>query len=53
MDKTTKDLVDELEIAKQNVKILLKDSEASVDFHSITYWAERVEKLREEIKAKL
>jgi hypothetical protein len=35
------------------VKTLLENGEALIDFHGITYWAERVEKLRKEIKEML
>lgn len=39
----------ELKEAKNNVLFLLENPRGSVDFHGITYWASRVEKLRDEI----
>lgn len=51
--KDLKQLIDELEEAKNNVLACLKNANVSVNFHGLTYWAERVEKLREEIKEAL
>jgi len=43
----------ELETAKKNTQTLLDEPNASVDFKGLSYWAERVEILREEIKNNL
>lgn len=43
----------ELEKAKHNVKWLLDNPDGLADMHGISYWAERVEKLRVEIKENL
>lgn len=40
----------ELEKAKDNVRTLLDNPNASIDMHGIEYWAGRVERLRELIK---
>lgn len=48
-----KNKIEELAKAKNNVKICLEDSDILIDFHGIVYWAERVEKLRKEIKEML
>jgi hypothetical protein len=46
MDK----LMDELGYAKDAVKWLLDHVAGNVDCHGLVYWAEEVERLREEIK---
>ena len=43
----------ELREAKEAVISCLTDSETLVNMHGLAYWAERVEKLRADIKAKL
>lgn len=48
-----KSKIEDLEYAKKAVLTILKDSKCLVDMHSLSYWAERVEKLREEIKEML
>lgn len=48
-----RELFDQLDKAKRNVAWLLDHPNGSVDFHGLTYWAGRVEKLREEVKAVL
>lgn len=45
--------LEELKDAKENVIFLLDNSESSVDFHGLSYWATRVEELRKEIKSEL
>lgn len=45
--------IDELEKAKNNILVLLNNSDASVDFHGLSYWAGEVERLRGEIKEEL
>jgi ribulose-5-phosphate 4-epimerase/fuculose-1-phosphate aldolase len=45
-----KEKMEELEQAKENVKYLLENGDALVDMHGITYWANRVETLREQLK---
>ena len=50
MENNLKDLIDKLEYAKKAVLDILKDSDVLVDMHGLAYWADRVEKLREEIK---
>ena len=45
-----KELFEKLEYAKKAVQNCLDDSEVSVDFHGLAYWAGVVERLREEIK---
>lgn len=46
---TTMRKMDELEYAKKAVISCLENHAVSVDMHGLTYWAERVEKLRKEI----
>lgn len=41
---------EELLKAKENVAWLLEHPDGLVDMHGLAYWAERVEKLREEVK---
>lgn len=43
--------IKELEYAKKAVMSCLENHNVLVDMHGITYWAGRVEKLREEILA--
>lgn len=43
----------QLQEAKDNVRWLLDNSEGSVDFKGIGYWASEVERLRKEIKGNL
>ena len=45
-----KELFEKLEYAKKAVQSCLDDSEVSVDFHDMVYWAGVVERLRAEIK---
>ena len=45
--------IKELETAKKNTQTLLDEPNASVDMHGLSYWAERVELLREEIRNNL
>jgi len=47
------DLIKKLEYSKVAVRFLLENENGSVDFHSISYWAGEVERLRKEIKTKL
>lgn len=44
------ELVEKLQYAKKSVIWLVENSEGSVDFHGLTYWAGEVERLRAEIK---
>jgi len=53
MDITLESKLEELEIAKGNVKWLLEHPEGSVDMHGIAYWAGRLESLRDLIKNSL
>lgn len=53
MNQKLQEAMTELETAKNNVQTLLDESEASIDFHGLEYWAGRVERLREIIKANL
>jgi len=48
-----KKLIKDLEIAKENVKTLLDEPNASIDMHGLSYWASVVERLRNEIKEQL
>ena len=41
--------LEELQYAKEAVISCLENHAVSVDMHGLTYWAERVEKLRKEI----
>lgn len=43
----------QLQVAKDNVRWLLDNSDGSVDFKGIGYWASEVERLRAEIKNSL
>ena len=43
----------ELKKAKENVIWLLDNADGLVDFHDLSYWAGKVEQLREEIKNNL
>lgn len=51
MDLTQK--IGDLDYAKAAVRAMVDNPNVRVDFHSLTYWAARVEALREEIKAAL
>ena len=44
------ELLANLETAKRNVTWLLDHANGSVDMHGLTYWAGRVERIREQIK---
>lgn len=44
---------EELEKAKKACMSILEKDSVLVDFHGLVYWAERVERLREEIKEML
>lgn len=46
---TTQQKLEELNYAKKAVLSCLENSNTSVDFHGIAYWAKRVEDLRKEI----
>lgn len=48
-----KSKIDELEYAKKAVLSTLQHDGCLVDMHGLSYWAERVEKLRIEIKEML
>ena len=48
-----KELVKQLEYAKDAVRFLLDNASGLVDMHGLSYWAGEVEKLRNEIKVKL
>lgn len=45
-----KDLIEKLEYAKKAVISTLEKENCSVDFHGLSYWANEVERLRNEIK---
>lgn len=45
--------IDELEKAKKAVLSTLEDSECLVDWHDLSYWANRVVELRKQIKEML
>jgi hypothetical protein len=45
-----KDLFEKLEYAKKAVLRTLEKESCSVDFHGLSYWANEVERLRNEIK---
>jgi len=47
------ELIKKLEYAKNAVKWLLDHESGLVDFHGLAYWAQEVERLREEIKKAL
>ena len=51
--KELKNKINELEKAKKAVISILNDCNCLVDMHGLSYWAERVEKLRNEIKEML
>ena len=44
------ELIKKLRYAKDAVLVLIKSENALIDFHSISYWASEVERLRIEIK---
>jgi hypothetical protein len=46
-------MLEDLKTAKANVVWLLDHENGLVDMHGLTYWAGKVERLREEIKAAL
>ena len=52
-EKTTQELIEELEYSKKAVEDCLKSDLTLVDMHWLVYRAERVEKLRTEIKKRL
>ena len=52
-EKTTQELIEELEYSKKAVEDCLKSDLTLVDMHWLVYRAERVEKLRAEIKKRL
>ena len=52
-EKTIQDLIEELEYSKKAVEDCLKSDLTLVDMHWLVYRAERVEKLRAEIKKRL
>ena len=45
--------IEELTIAKENVLWLLNNPSGNVDFHGLSFWAKKVEELREKIIAEL
>jgi len=47
------ELTTKLQYAKESVRWLLDHESGNVDFHGISYWAQEVERLREEIKKSL
>lgn len=52
MEKESKlvELVKELEKTKEAVQFCLDNESGNVDFKGITYWAEKLEELRKQIK---
>ena len=44
------DKIRDLAYAKEAVLSIIRDCNCLVDMHGLVYWAQRVEKLREEIK---
>lgn len=52
MEKESKlvELVKELEEAKKAVQFCLDNESGNVNFKGITYWAEKLEELRKQIK---
>jgi hypothetical protein len=44
------ELFEKLAIAKKAVMSMLENENCSVGFHSLSYWASEVERLRKEIK---
>ena len=51
--KAINELIEKLELAKNNVKWLLEHENGLVNFHGIAYWASEIERLRAEIKKHL
>lgn len=47
------ELIKQLEYAKNAVQSCLKSANCNVDMHSLSYWANEVERLRKEIMEKL
>lgn len=47
------ELMKKLQYAKNSVAWLLEHESGLVDMHSISYWAEEVERLRKELKSML
>jgi len=45
--------IEKLQYAKKAVLSTLESENCSVDFHGLSYWANRVESLRKEIKKAL
>jgi hypothetical protein len=46
-------LIEKLQYAKEAVLWLVEHESGNVDFHGLSYWAQEVERLREEIKKAL
>ena len=46
-------LIEKLHYAKEAVIYMIEHADASVDFHSLVYWATEVERLREELKMEM
>lgn len=46
-------MLERLQKAKDNVRWLLDHENGLVDFHGLAYWAQVVERLREEIRESL
>jgi hypothetical protein len=44
------ELFEKLQYAKKAVIWLVEHESGSVDFHGLSYWAQEVERLREEVK---
>jgi hypothetical protein len=44
------ELIEKLQYAKKAVIWLVEHDNGSVDFHSLSYWAQEVERLRVEVK---
>ncbi len=51
--KNLTELIEQLEYAKKAVLSCLNNEGCLVDMHGLSYWADRVEKLRTEIKERL
>lgn len=47
------ELFEKLQYVKKAVLVTLENADSSVDFHGLAYWAQEVERLREEIKKAL
>ena len=47
------ELIEKLQCAKSAVAWLLENESGNVDFHSLSYWAGEVERLRIEVKKML